>query len=258
MPIQAAANKLAEEVAKFGNPPVFPVEVVKEDTVQEAEQTKKAEEKDAAQTIAAKSKGKKSKLAVKGQAGPMRQWKILSMMVPEDEISSFTDPHKWLSYFPPLGISDLKAFGSAIDWRRSFITTAVNPFYDAFIRWQFNRLHGGGKIKSGFRPNIYSAKDRQVCADHDRARSVAQFFTGECRGANLSLSVCLFDCPSVSVCVCSLFLRSGEGAMPQEYTIIKLEVLRPFPAGHPLSSPLLEGKAVYLAPATLRPETCVL
>ena len=45
--------------------------------------------------------------------------------------------------------------------------------------------------------------------------------------------------------------------MPQEYTIIKLEVLRPFPAGHPLASPLLEGKAVYLAPATLRPETFV-
>eukprot|EP01035_Chromulina_nebulosa_P063560 gene63560-86943_t len=41
MPIQAAANKLAEEVAKFGNPPVFPVEVVKEESVQEAEQTKK-------------------------------------------------------------------------------------------------------------------------------------------------------------------------------------------------------------------------
>ena len=45
--------------------------------------------------------------------------------------------------------------------------------------------------------------------------------------------------------------------MPQEYTIVKLEVLRPFPAGHPLDSPLLEGKAVYLAPATLRPETFV-
>ena len=173
MPIQAAANKLAEEVAKFGNPPVFPVEVVKEESVQEAEQTKKADEKDAAQTIAAKSKGKKTKLAVKGQSGPMRQWKILSMMVPEDEIASFTDPLKWLNYFPPLGISDLQAFGSAIDWRRSFITTSVNPFYDAFIRWQFNRLLRGGKIKSGFRPNIYSPKDRQVCADHDRARSAA-------------------------------------------------------------------------------------
>ena len=60
--------------------------------------------------------------------------------------------------------------------------------------------------------------------------------------------------PSVRVSVC---LCSGEGAMPQEYTIIKLEVLRPFPAGHPLASPLLEGKAVYLAPATLRPETFV-
>lgn len=43
--------------------------------------------------------------------------------------------------------------------------------------------------------------------------------------------------------------------MPQEYTIIKLEVLRPFPAESPLNSHLLDGKKVYLAPATLRPET---
>mmetsp|Transcript_15672 Transcript_15672/g.21502 ORF Transcript_15672/g.21502 Transcript_15672/m.21502 type:complete len:914 (+) Transcript_15672:2-2743(+) len=138
-------------------------------------------------------------------------------MVPEEEIHTFVDAMKWLNYFPPLGVTDLKAFGSAIDWRRSFITTSVNPFYDAFIRWQFNRLHSGGKIKSGFRPNVYSPKDRQVCADHDRA--------------------------------------SGEGVVPQEYTIIKLEVLRPFPVNSPLNNPALNGKSVYLGPATLRPET---
>lgn len=168
MPIQAAANKLAEEIAKYGNPPIFPTEVTEDS--EEAEKPGNSEFKDAAQSIAAKSKGKKTKLAVKGQGGAMRQWTILAMMVPQDEIASFTDPLKWLNYFPPLGISDLKAFGSAIDWRRSFITTSVNPFYDAFIRWQFNRLYKGGRIKSGFRPNVFSAKDRQVCADHDRAR----------------------------------------------------------------------------------------
>jgi hypothetical protein len=33
----------------------------------------------------------------------VRQWDILKMMVPEDEIPSFADPLKWLSYFPPYG-----------------------------------------------------------------------------------------------------------------------------------------------------------
>jgi leucyl-tRNA synthetase len=50
------------------------------------------------------------------------------------------DPMHWLSYFPPYGKEDLKNFGASVDWRRSFITTSVNPFYDSFIRWQFNKL----------------------------------------------------------------------------------------------------------------------
>ena len=30
--------------------------------------------------------------------------------------------------------------GCGVDWRRSFITTDVNPYYDSFIRWQFGVL----------------------------------------------------------------------------------------------------------------------
>lgn len=35
----------------------------------------------------------------------------------------------------------MKAMGCGIDWRRSFITTDVNPFYSSFIEWQFRTLH---------------------------------------------------------------------------------------------------------------------
>ncbi|RYY82701.1 hypothetical protein EON63_12830 [archaeon] len=59
---------------------------------------------------------------------------------------------------PPLH----QAFGAGIDWRRSFITTDVCPYYDSFIRWQFNKLRDHGRIKSGFRPSVYSMKDKQV------------------------------------------------------------------------------------------------
>lgn len=212
MPIQAAANKLRDEILKYGSPPVFP-----DEDEREIDSSKK-DEKDADAAIAAKSKGKKTKLIVKGQAGkPMRQWEIMEKMVPVSDIPEFADPLKWLSYFPPFGASDLTAFGCAIDWRRSFITTSANPYYDAFIRWQFNRLRDGNRIRFGKRANVYSVQDGQVCADHDRA--------------------------------------SGEGVGPQEYTLIKLLVLEPYPEHSPLRSPLLMGKKVYLAPATLRPET---
>ena len=114
MPIQAAANKLRDEIAKYGNPPVFPPEDEETEPVE-------VEEKSAEAALAAKSKGKKSKLVAKGAAGKtMRQWKILEKMVPLDEIPSFADPLKWLTYFPPYGASDLQAFGCAIDWRRLF------------------------------------------------------------------------------------------------------------------------------------------
>lgn len=208
MPIQAAANKLKEEIATFGNPPVFPVE--KETTASKAEESVES-------AVNAKSKGKKTKLQVKGHVGPVRQWNILEKMVPPGEIAEFADPLKWLEYFPPLGMEDLAGFGSAIDWRRSFITTSANPYYDAFIRWQFRRLLDEGRVKSGFRPNVFSVKDGQVCADHDRA--------------------------------------SGEGVTPQEYTLVKLQVLAPFPPQSALNDPLLVGKNTYLVPATLRPET---
>ena len=42
---------------------------------------------------------------------------------------------------------------------------------------------------------------------------------------------------------------------PQEYTLIKLLVVQPYPPHSPLNNERLQGKLVFLAPATLRPET---
>ena len=46
----------------------------------------------------------------------------------------------WLRYFPPMAQRDMAALGCGVDWRRSFITTDVNPYYDGFIQWQFRTL----------------------------------------------------------------------------------------------------------------------
>merc|ERR1719378_1680810 len=81
--------------------------------------------------------------------------------------------------------------GLKVDWRRSFITTDVNPYYDSFARWHFKKLKEAGKVKFGKRYTIFSAKDGQPCMDHDRL--------------------------------------SGEGVAPQEYTLIKMKVATPLP-----------------------------
>ena len=68
-----------------------------------------------------------------------------------DEVHKFADALHWLRYWPPLAVQDLDSFGLCCDWRRSFITTHVNRYYDAFIRWQFNTLNRKGKVKFGAR-----------------------------------------------------------------------------------------------------------
>ena len=83
----------------------------------------------------------------------------------------------------------MKAFGLGSDFRRSFITTEVNPYYNSFVQWQFRALKSKQKIAFGPRYTIFSPIDDQPCADHDRA--------------------------------------GGEGVGPQEYTLIKIRVLEP-------------------------------
>lgn len=67
-----------------------------------------------------------------------KQVKILKdMNIPDSEIKNFEDPLYWIEYFPKAAKSDLQSLGAAIDWRRSFRTTDVNPPYSKFIEWQF-------------------------------------------------------------------------------------------------------------------------
>lgn len=210
MPIKACADKLRREMELYGNPPVFPVEEEVEAEPPTAGDTNVSQQSTGDPT---KFKSKKSKAAAK--TGPAKfQWQIMrSMGLSDDEIGQFSDASHWLKYFPPLAIEDLKAMGMGVDWRRSFITTDSNPFYDSFVRWQLQTLYDMGKVVKDRRYTIYSPLDGQPCADHDRA--------------------------------------AGEGVLPQEYTLIKMEVIAPFTG----KLEALTGKKVFLAAATLRPET---
>jgi len=170
MPIKACADKLAREIEVFGFPPKFPQDSDKVDT-----------------------SNMKSKVAAK-TGGVKFQWEIMKNMfpsMPDDELKKFSEADHWLRFFPPQTMADLKGMGLKVDWRRSFITTDVNPYYDSFARWHFTTLQEAGKVKFGKRYTIYSIKDGQPCMDHDRT--------------------------------------SGEGVAPQEYTLIKMTVCEPLP-----------------------------
>ncbi len=108
---------------------------------------------------------------------------LRSMGIPDAEISKFADPMHWIQVFPQAAMDHLRGLGAAVDWRRSFITTYLNPPYDAFVRWQFRRLKEGGYVRIAKHPVIWCPKDQAPIGDHDRLE--------------------------------------GEGETPQEFTLLK-------------------------------------
>lgn len=190
MPIKACADKLKYEIETFGNPPVFPTPEEEEAAAAAAAAAEENSSDGAGASSGGPGKRKRkanSKTKTKG-TGKKYQWQIMQSLGIEDEdIPKFAEAQHWIDYFPPRCELDMKAFGGKIDWRRSFYTTDVNPYYDAFIRWQFRLLKAQDRVKFGKRPCVFSPKDGQPCMDHDR--------------------------------------ESGEGVQPQEYTLIKLKLM---------------------------------
>ena len=215
MPIKACADKLTEDVRKFGK--LF--ERYEEETsVPDPSEPVPAPTQAETKEDITKFTSKKSKATAKGVKLKYQFQIMLALGIPKDQIHKFADAAYWLEYFPPLCKKDLNNFGARIDWRRSFVTTDANPYYDTFVRWQMRRLKELDKIQYGVRYTVYSPKDGQPCMDHDRTE--------------------------------------GEGVAPQDYTALKLKVQNWAPeAAKIVQGKIPDSANVYFVPATLRPET---
>jgi leucyl-tRNA synthetase len=212
LPIKACADKLIEEVKMFGED--FSGYKADEDAPEEPP----APTQDTSKDDVTKFTAKKGKLNAKTVKAKYQFQIMLSQGIPKNQLSKFSDPQYWLEYYPPLCKRDMSSIGMRVDWRRQFVTTDANPYYDAFIRWQMNRLHEMEKIRFGSRYTIYSPKDGQPCMDHDRSK--------------------------------------GEAILPQEYTALKLRVKEFSPKLAELVKDKIPSTAdVFFVPATLRPET---
>jgi leucyl-tRNA synthetase len=101
--------------------------------------------------------------------GEKKQIEILKNMgFSEKEIKKFSEVKHWIDVFVPAAKEDFIRFGTSVDWRRSFITTDLNPSYDKFIRWQFRKLKEKGYIEKGKHPVVWCPKDNMPVGDHDR------------------------------------------------------------------------------------------
>ncbi|KAJ9649428.1 cytosolic leucyl tRNA synthetase [Coniosporium tulheliwenetii] len=212
MPIKACADKLVREIEMFGEK----FEGYSQEDGVDGEVEEPPAPTNETKTDITKFTAKKGKANAK--AAKYQFQIMLALGIPLEEIHEFADPAKWLQYFPPLCKRDLNSFGARITWKRSFVTTDANPYYDAFVRWQMNRLKELNKIKFGKRFTVYSPKDGQACMDHDRS--------------------------------------TGEGVGTTEYVAIKQRVLEwAEPAWKKLANTLPADAKVSFVSATLRPET---
>lgn len=93
---------------------------------------------------------------------------LLDMKVKKEDIIKFMEPTYWVTYFSDITKTDILDLNIHADFTRSFYTTNMNPYYDSFVKWQFDYLLKRGYVYKGKRNVIYSIKDEQACADHDR------------------------------------------------------------------------------------------
>ena len=88
--------------------------------------------------------------------------------VPPEELSKFYNPRYMAQYYTDSGRSALKRLGLSIDWRREFHTTDLEPTFNKFVIWQYNRLRKMGYVTRGTHPVIWCPKDQSPTGDHDR------------------------------------------------------------------------------------------
>ena len=214
MPILACADKLVNEQRLFGQ------NFERYDQAEDAgvDVSIAVDELQAKEDVTKFVNVKKGKAALKTVKAKYQFQVMLFLGIPREEVHKFANARYWLEYFPQLWQRHLVQFGCGVDWRRSFITTDINPYYDSFVQWQMRRLKELGKIHFGKRYTVYSPKDGQPCLDHDRS--------------------------------------VGEAIGVQEYLVLKCKVQKwSESAQQALAGKYPSTANIYLVPATLRPET---
>ncbi len=88
--------------------------------------------------------------------------------VSEEDLKKFVDPVYMANYYTQNGKKAVKELGLAIDWRREFHTTSLNPAYSKFIEWQYTHLKEQGYVSLGTHPVVWCPRCESPTGDADR------------------------------------------------------------------------------------------
>jgi len=85
--------------------------------------------------------------------------------VPKEKLGEFVEPFYMARYFHEEIKAGMKEIGYSIDWRREF--TTIDPHYNRFIEWQFQKLKQKSYITRGSHPVGWCPKDGNPVGQHD-------------------------------------------------------------------------------------------
>jgi leucyl-tRNA synthetase len=90
--------------------------------------------------------------------------------IPKNKLKELVEPMAMARYFHEEIKSGMKEIGYSIDWRREF--TTIDPHYNRFIEWQFEKLRQAGYITRGSHPVGWCPKDGNPVGQHDTVGDV--------------------------------------------------------------------------------------
>ncbi len=85
--------------------------------------------------------------------------------VPKKLLKDFYDPLNMARYFHEEIKTGMKEIGYSIDWRREF--TTIDPQYNRFIEWQFEKLRQNGYVSQGSHPVGWCPNEGNPVGQHD-------------------------------------------------------------------------------------------
>jgi len=90
--------------------------------------------------------------------------------IQKEKLKELTDPLNMARYFHEEIKEGMKRIGFSIDWRREF--TTIDPQYNRFIEWQFEKLREKGYITRGSHPVGWCPRCGNPVGQHDTAGDV--------------------------------------------------------------------------------------
>ncbi|MFH0837333.1 MAG: leucine--tRNA ligase [Candidatus Aenigmatarchaeota archaeon] len=89
----------------------------------------------------------------------------------DDDLEEFKEhgPEFVAKYWMNKIIVTMKAMGYSVDWRRIFVT-AIDPCFNRFIEWQYNKLREKGYVIQGTHPVVWCSHCQSPTGDHDRLK----------------------------------------------------------------------------------------